>query len=66
MSTYFVIHFTVNIRANFRARNIREVLSNHLRGRLGRMEENTRWQNWPSLHLARWQAYELLVESQLN
>ena len=44
----------------------REVLSNHLRSRLERMEENTRWQNWPSLHLARWQAYELLVESQLN
>jgi hypothetical protein len=43
-----------------------EVLSNHLRSRLERMEENTRWQNWPSLHLARWQAYELLIESQLN
>jgi hypothetical protein len=44
----------------------REVLSSHLRSRLERMEENTRWQNWPSLHLARWRAYELLVESQLN
>jgi hypothetical protein len=44
----------------------RERLSDHLRDRLGRMEENTRWQSWPSLHLARWRAYELLVESQLN
>jgi hypothetical protein len=44
----------------------RERLSDHLRDRLGRMEEDTRWQSWPSLHLARWRAYELLVESQLN
>jgi len=44
----------------------REVLSNHLRSRLERMEENVHWWGWPSFHLARWQAYELLVESQLN
>ena len=44
----------------------REMLSNHLRSRLERMEENVHWWRWPSFHLARWQAYELLVESQLN
>jgi hypothetical protein len=39
-----------------------KVLSGHLRYRLESMEESARWRNWPSFHLARRRAYELLVE----
>jgi hypothetical protein len=35
----------------------------HLLERLERMEEDARWwQGWPSFHLARWRAYDLLFE----
>jgi hypothetical protein len=44
--------------------NDQQILSNHLHNRLGRMQENTNWQRWPSFHLARWRAYNILVESQ--
>jgi len=44
----------------------REMLRDHLRDRLERMDENDRLWRWPSIHLARWRAYDLLVESQLN
>jgi hypothetical protein len=42
----------------------RRVLDDHLRDRLERMEKNTDWRAWPSFHLARQRAYDLLVESQ--
>jgi hypothetical protein len=42
-----------------------KTLRDHLRQRLERMEKDARWwQGWPSFHLARWRAYELLAESQ--
>jgi len=41
----------------------REVLSGHLRYRLERMEASTRWRSWPSFHLARRRAYDLLAGS---
>jgi len=44
----------------------REMVRDHLRDRLGRMDENDHLWRWPSIHLARWRAYDLLVESQLN
>ncbi len=40
----------------------RKVLSDHLRYRLERMGASTRWRSWPSFHLARRRAYELLAE----
>jgi len=40
----------------------REVLSDHLRYRLESMEESVRWRSWPSFHLARRRAYDLLTE----
>jgi hypothetical protein len=40
-----------------------KTLRDHLRQRLERMEKDARWwQGWPSFHLARWRAYELLAE----
>ncbi len=42
----------------------RQVLRDHLRERLERMEENTKWRKWPAFHLSRQRAYRLLVESQ--
>jgi len=41
----------------------REVLSEHLRYRLESMEESARWRSWPSFHLARQRAYDLLAEN---
>ncbi|GAJ11141.1 unnamed protein product, partial [marine sediment metagenome] len=41
----------------------REVLSGHLRYRLKRMEASARWRNWPSFHLARQRAYDLLAKN---
>lgn len=41
----------------------REVLSGHLRYRLERMETSTRWPSWPSFHLARRRAYDLLARN---
>ncbi|MCK4452620.1 MAG: hypothetical protein KAX26_18775, partial [Anaerolineae bacterium] len=41
----------------------REVLSDHLRYRLERMEESDRWRSWPSFHLARRRAYDLLAKN---
>jgi len=42
----------------------RVVLRDHLRHRLERMEDSARWQSWPSYHLARQRAYDLLVKNQ--
>jgi hypothetical protein len=42
----------------------RRTLDDHLQQRLQQMEENTRWRNWPSFHLSRQRAYDLLVEGQ--
>ena len=39
-----------------------KVLNDHLLYRLERMEESARWRSWPSFHLARRRAYELLAE----
>ncbi len=41
----------------------REVLGDHLRYRLKRMEASARWRNWPSFHLARQRAYDLLARN---
>jgi len=41
----------------------REVLSGYLRYRLERMETSARWRSWPSFHLARRRAYELLAKN---
>jgi len=41
----------------------REVLRGHLRYRLESMEESTRWRSWPSFHLARRRAYDVLAEN---
>ncbi len=41
----------------------REVLGDHLRYRLKRMEASARWRNWPSFHLARQRAYDLLAKN---
>lgn len=40
-----------------------EVLRDHLRYRLESMESSTRWRSWPSFHLARQRAYDLLAKS---
>jgi len=40
----------------------REVLGDHLRYRLERMEASARWRSWPSFHLARRRAHDLLAE----
>lgn len=39
-------------------------LDDHLQHRLQQMEENTRWRNWPSFHLSRQRAYDLLADGQ--
>ena len=39
-------------------------LDDHFQQRLQQMEENTRWRNWPSFHLSRQRAYDLLAEGQ--
>ncbi|MBM4464180.1 MAG: DUF4173 domain-containing protein [Chloroflexi bacterium] len=41
----------------------REVLMDHLRYRLESMEASARWRSWPSFHLARRRAYDLLAGS---
>ena len=41
----------------------REVLRGHLRYRLESMEASARWRSWPSFHLARRRAYDLLAEN---
>ncbi len=41
----------------------REVLSEHLRHRLESVEASPRWRSWPSFHLARRRAYELLAKN---
>jgi len=40
-----------------------KVLNEHLRYRLESMEESTRWRSWPSFHLARRRAYDLLAKN---
>jgi hypothetical protein len=40
-----------------------KVLSDHLRYRLERMEASARWRSWPSFHLARRRAYDLLAKN---
>jgi hypothetical protein len=41
-----------------------QVLNDHLRLRLDRMETDTDWRSWSAFHLSRRQAYRLLVKSQ--
>jgi len=41
----------------------RDVLRDHLRYRLESMEASTRWRSWPSFHLARRRAYDLLAKN---
>lgn len=39
-----------------------EIISEELNGRLHSMTENTKWRQWPSFHLARWQAFTRLQQ----
>jgi hypothetical protein len=36
------------------------ILRARLRGRLEEMERDTRWTAWPSFHLSRWRAYQIM------
>ena len=39
----------------------RKVLLEHLQRREQRLRDDRRWRTWPSLHLSRWRAFDLLV-----
>ena len=43
---------------------VQDRIRNDLSRRLARMESNKNWQNWPSFHLSRWQAYDELKRLQ--